>query len=630
MENTALAARWTVQQGRPGGMHVAHRASDSKLTPADTELFKIRLADGRILKASELRVATAASLQRIEAQPNALRRCLRQAGWIATASLATDDGTRIQWQAILRDEAHYLRQELHLVAGPARSPVQSLILLDCQAAAAQVSGTVDGSPIVAGPFFLACEHPMSSSQVDGQHATCSVGLFGTLEAGADCARSWVVGVASSQPMRRSFSSYLEQERPRPYQPFLHYNSWYDIAWGDRKMDEAGCLDVIQRFGRELVQVRNVCLDSVVFDDGWDDNRTLWGFHAGFPRGFDPLQKAAAKYQTAIGVWLSPWGGYGSAKKERLEYGRQEGFEMNRRGFSLAGPKYYARFREVCLEMVRRYGVNYFKFDGIAQGSTVTGAGEEFAPDIQALLRLVEDLRAQRPDLFVNITTGTWPSPFWLLWGDSIWRSGSDMGFHGPGSKRQQWITYRDMITYQGVVRRGPLFPIHSLMTQGIAQSRLGHAASLGDDLREMAQEIHSFFATGTQLQELYVSPQRLTPAMWDLLAEGARWSRQRADVLRDAHWIGGDPGRAEVYGIAAWSPTCGMLMLRNPSDQSKVYDLDLKAALELPHGDPGRLRLTNPWPQASQPPLEISPGQACPLRLAPFEVLVFEAKSIGD
>ena len=39
------------------------------------------------------------------------------------------------------------------------------------------------------------------------------------------------------------------------------------------------------------------------------------------------------------------------------------------GFSLAGPKYYARFREVCAEMVEKYGVNYFKFDGIAQGDS---------------------------------------------------------------------------------------------------------------------------------------------------------------------------------------------------------------------------------------------------------------------
>ena len=53
----------------------------------------------------------------------------------------------------------------------------------------------------------------------------------------------------------------------------------------------------------------------------------------------------------MGVWLSPWGGYGEAQEQRLKYGRTQGFETNARGFSLAGPKYYARFRQVCLEMI---------------------------------------------------------------------------------------------------------------------------------------------------------------------------------------------------------------------------------------------------------------------------------------
>ncbi len=44
-------------------------------------------------------------------------------------------------------------------------------------------------------------------------------------------------------------------------------------------------------------------------------------------------------------------------------GSEQGFETNQGGFALSGPKYYARFREVCLDMIRTYGVNQFKFDG---------------------------------------------------------------------------------------------------------------------------------------------------------------------------------------------------------------------------------------------------------------------------
>ena len=112
----------------------------------------------------------------------------------------------------------------------------------------------------------------------------------------------------------------------------------------------------------------------------------------------------------------------------------------------------------------------------------------------------------RPLTLSSITTGTWPSPFWLWYGDSTWRGGGDMGFHGPGSKREQWITYRDLETYRGVVRKGPLYPLNSLMNQGFAHARYGSASECGNDPAEIRRELRSLFAGGTCLQELYVTP----------------------------------------------------------------------------------------------------------------------------
>jgi hypothetical protein len=254
-----------------------------------------------------------------------------------------------------------------------------------------------------------------------------------------------------------------------------------------------------------------------------------------------------------------------------------------------------------------------------------GAGSEYAADVDGMLCLIADLRRLRPDLFVNVTTGTWPSPFWLLWGDSVWRNGDDMGFSGPGSKRQQWITYRDMYTYRGVVRRAPLYPVSSLMNQGICHARLGNA-NLPPDLKDMADEIYSFFGSGTQLQELYVTPQMLTAPMWDLLAAGARWSRKNADVLADVHWIGGDPGQGKVYGYAAWSPRLGIVALRNPGAAPASFSLDVGQAFELPPGASKEFRLTRLWKSKEPlPPATASAGRAEEISLAPFEVAVFEA-----
>ena len=95
-----------------------------------------------------------------------------------------------------------------------------------------------------------------------------------------------------------------------------------------------------------------------------------------------------------------------------------------------------------------------------------------------------------------------------------------MGFYGKGSKREQWLTYRDKITYQNMVKAGPLYPLNSFMNQGIAQAIWG-TANLPSNAAEFAHDVYSFFGIGTNLQELYISHGRMTEPMWDILAEGA-------------------------------------------------------------------------------------------------------------
>jgi hypothetical protein len=423
-------------------------------------------------------------------------------------------------------------------------------------------------------------------------------------------------------MRRGFLAYIEQERTHPYRPFLHYNSWFDIAWDKRKFTENQCLDVIARFDRELAQKRGVKLRSFLWDDGWDDSRTLWQFHSGFPRGFTAVSEAASKCGAGIGVWLSPFGGYDVARAQRLACGSQSGFETNASGFSLAGPKYYHRFEAICEQMVKVYGVNMFKFDGLAAED---GAGDgALTRDGDAMLRLVNELHTASPNLYINQTTGTWPSPFWLLYVDSTWRGGADHDFCGKGTPRQQWMTYRDAQTYQNVVRRGPLYPLNSLMLHGIVfatnAARLERTAD-----RDFAAEVRSFFGTGTQLQELYLTPSLLNETNWNDLAQAAKWAETNAAVLADTHWVGGDPAVGAVYGWASWSPDKAILVLRNPADKPARFSAEAGALFQLPSGAPTAYKTTRVWDSPAGTPLELRAGKPSVLVLQPFEVVVLEA-----
>ena len=74
--------------------------------------------------------------------------------------------------------------------------------------------------------------------------------------------------------------------------------------------------------------------------------------------------------------------------------------------------------------------------------------------------------------------------------------------------------------------------MNSLMLHGMIYAR--YAERLGDDPNhDFADEVHSYFGTGTQLQEMYITPTLLSNDDWDVLAETAKWSReQRADAQR--------------------------------------------------------------------------------------------------
>ena len=622
LQNQALAAEWTTDQGKLRFAKLEDLLSKRSIAAPD-ELFVIRLQDGRELPASKMAVVSEPAIRDLEVNPNASRESERIQGKAITVTLEATHNLSIIWTAILRDESNYLRQEVTLLAVGQDVPVSEVRLIAWKLPEAKVVGTVAGSPVVAGGVFAGFEHPLSRCVIAETAADCSLTRDLPLPVGHEVVYSSVIGVTPERQLRRGFLNYVERERAHPYRTFLHYNTWYDLGYFN-KYDQAGVLDRIRAFGTELHTNRGVTLDSFLFDDGWDDPKTLWRFHSGFPDGLTPFAEAAAKFGVAPGIWLSPWGGYGKPHQERIKYGKEQGFETNKEGFELSGPRYYERFHEVCLEMIRKYGVNQFKFDGTGNVNAVI-PGSHFDSDFDAAISLIQDLRTEKPDIYINLTTGTYPSPFWLRYADSIWRGGDDHDFAGVGTWREKWITYRDADVYEHVVSAGPLYPLNSLMLHGMIYAQ--HAKNLGDDPgNDFTAEVHDYFGTGTQLQEMYITPSLLSKNNWDTLAEAAKWSRENADVLRDTHWVGGNPVKLEVYGWASWSPKKAILVLRNPSDKAQQFSVDVGQAFEIPAGAPGKFQANSPWRKdGATQPIELSAGSLHVFALAPFEVLTLDA-----
>ena len=300
--------------------------------------------------------------------------------------------------------------------------------------------------------------------------------------------SSVTGVTHAGQMRRDFLGYVERERAHPYRTFLHYNSWYDIGYFSKFMRPTA-LAAIAAFGTELHQKRGVTLDSFLFDDGWDDPKTLWHFNAGFPNGFANVASATHR-NTALLPASGCRHGVDTVSHTNSGYVRKSAGIRDKRGWLCA---IRSRVLQALPRHVRRHDSPLRRQSVQVRwdGQLVQHLSRE--PVRQRLRRRdSSDRRAagEKPDLYVNLTTGTYPSPFWLRYADSIWRGGEDHEFAGIGSSRQRWITYRDADTYEHVVRAGALYPLNSLMLHGMIYARSAHNL-MTDPGNDFSSEVRS-------------------------------------------------------------------------------------------------------------------------------------------
>ncbi len=299
-----------------------------------------------------------------------------------------------------------------------------------------------------------------------------------------------------------------------------------------------------------------------------------------------------------------------------------GQPTNAGGLSLAQEKYRKAFTNRCLQMIKDYDMNLFKFDGIGGGVMATGASKSVAPDLQGFLKHLAILREAKPDVFINCTVGMWPSPFWTLYADSICRGGSDWSTLGPGNPRERWITYRDDVIYTRFVQAAPLYPLNSVMSHGIIVSdQFGMAVNDSPAATDsFANEVWMGIACGTNLQEYYISTEMMSSKWWDILADGVKWLRANESTLRDTHWFGGRPSWGKVYGYASYSPTKQIMVIRNPSPKAQIYKPDYAAIFELPAGAKMGRQVKVVFATSGAKAQLVS----APIKLAPFEVKVIE------
>ena len=463
----------------------------------------------------------------------------------------------------------------------------------------------------------------------------------TLKPGVSWKVNSVIGLLPRGQHRRSFLSYIEREKNVPYRTLIHYNDWYEVgivlhdnADPLKRTTEKISLNIAKTWKREMFEKRKTKIDAFVIDDGWDDFNSLWGFHAGFPNGFSRINSVVTSMGCGMGTWLGPVGGYGDSKRMRIAYWNKTHPNNRISNFELSNPTYFNAFVGRCKDMVKKYDMRYFKFDGISTKPIAYGPAE--LEDAEGILSVLAELRKARPDIFINTTVGTWASPFWYLHADSIWRQEGDFDQIGTmGDDRDRWITYRDRLVHEIFVTGAPLFPINSIMTHGTIITKNGPPKVMSKEPANCIKEMRTAFTSGSGLQEIYVDADLMNQqggVLWDELARCIAWIRRNEDVLADTHWVGGNPWDkqaqdGDIYGWASWNKSKCTLSLRNSSMHRKTLAGTLRQILDVPPKIKGSVTLRSSFEDQTRLPVmdkAIDVDAPIEITLEPFDIVTME------
>ncbi len=445
-----------------------------------------------------------------------------------------------------------------------------------------------GQPLFSDDLFMGLEYPTSINTAR-QSSVSLGGIVGlNIPPEGFTSEPAVVGVAASGHVHQAFMEYVNRFRAVPARPFITYNSWYDLQ--HTSMTNDLLLERVKQFGDLLVKKYGITMQSFLLDDAWDDDQNnIWvPDPQRFPTSFRDLTAALQKIDSHLGLWVGPVGGY-NLRHFRVDAGRKMGMEVTSNGefLCLAGRNYSRYFRESLVGMVRNFGVNQFKLDGLPFGCNDPNHGHPVGiysreADLRSLLGTLEALRAENHEIFLDVTTSTWLSPWWLRWADTIWEGGEDYGHLEAVptlTERQSSMNYRDIVLYNDYVRHQVQFPMSSLWTQSVIKGTYLQLGGKNESLEDWKDHLVNFLGVGSQLNELYITPSLLKPAEWDALGTSLQWAVANAHPLLDnATWVLGDPAQREPYGYLHYSPQKTILMLRNPFVRPVVANVKLNEA----------------------------------------------------
>ncbi len=576
----------------------------------------------------------------------------------------------------IEDDKHYMHKYIEMVVDSKYQQLVTIDYIDCEhicidsleqmwtigdVEKAHISGyhASLGQPFYMNGLFFGSEFPVAETKIRDR-----VGFIRYYtgkrfdQLNLSCGhtfRTWktVVGAARSldqRVIREDFLTYI-REISQKIKPRFQYNSWYDHM---HDITDENITKSFMEIEKGLTNTLVPPLDSYVVDDGFVDWDTdFWAFNKKFPNELYPASMLARKLSSDFGLWNGPRGGYNSKTGQfgkNMEKAGKGGYNKKADDVCVSSAAYIKNITDYYLDYTKKFDINYWKLDGFLltacknknHGHMVGGHNGmyQFTEMWENWINIFKKVRLSREtngkDMWINQTSYSIPSPWFLQWSDSLWiQNSEDIGFIDKTKKGEKLgdkdvdrtLTYRDNCYYDFSVVRNYQFPNEFLYNH---DPIYGNTAKISMTDEEYRKYMFMMTTRGTAFWELYYSYNMFNDAKWRINADALRFIRNEYDVLKTAQFIGGCPAKGEVYGYSAWTENKGIISLRNPANRPQPFKFVLDESFGTFKGTEN-LKLSFVYPyDHSADEKTYNYGDEFSMELAPHEVVIMKLSNVKE
>jgi len=399
-------------------------------------------------------------------------------------------------------------------------------------------------------------------------------------------RSTVAGVSVRGGVREAFLRYIEDIRLAAPRWVACYNSWWTLPLLVKQDDY---LALMRSLKEKLFDKRGVFFDIIATDAGWNDPQSIWRIdRKNLPHGFDDMRAIVEAAGGQPGLWMSPGEEY--PPNFDYEWGKQHGYsvlanpETDRswpwaKGVSIADPKYREETKAQLRALIRENHFGHIKYDGlVAREDTahhdLLPGEDSVEPIAEHSLELLQVSKEADPRLVTEPTYlnsfANYISPWIIKYSDTVWgNAGGDcpLAFTPAPDYREAHTSAREYFIFSSLDEIW--LPQNALQYFDIVHC---------DDEPGFANHAAMAVGRGRFFLSTYLNPKYMSEDDWRIYAGLLQWARRNQEVLKHTKVLRSRVEIGEPYAYAHWLGSRGIIAVRNPSNETQRYTLDLRDA----------------------------------------------------